>query len=154
MKLLSLLTGICCIFGNWLSSVSNIVSLEYGAVFLKIVIFIFMSSTHCHHITQHVNVYTNMSSLCLIFSGLYQIFSLWSSWLWHLEVWEVDTNFLVKLCASIIRPDPECGIWYSEMLVHTHVIFTTGKAITWTLATLGIWELTRQNSFLFYIKNL
>lgn len=55
-----------------LTSLSNIVLLEYGAVFLKILIFIFMSITHCHHVTQHVNVYTNMSSLCLIFYGLHQ----------------------------------------------------------------------------------
>ena len=55
-----------------LTSLSNIVWLEYGAVFLKTVIFILVSSTHCRHVTQHVNVYTNMSSLCLIFSGLHQ----------------------------------------------------------------------------------
>jgi len=40
-----------------------------------------------------------------------------------------------------------------NMLVHIHVVFTTGKGITWTLTTMRIWELTHQNSFFFYVNS-
>lgn len=40
-----------------------------------------------------------------------------------------------------------------NMLVYIHVVFTTGKGITWTLTTMRIWELTHQNSFFFYVNS-
>jgi len=150
MKLLPLLTGIWCIFGNCFDIFVKYCFIGVWSCVFKTVIFVLMSSTHCRHVTQHVNVYINMSSLCLIFSGLHQ-----------------NIQFMVFMVVTpwSLRGGYQFFWWnlvppYSgltlNMLVHTHVVYTTGKAITWTQTTVRIWELTHQilSSFISTVSEL
>jgi hypothetical protein len=66
-------------------------------------------------------MYTSL--VFFIFSGLHQSIQI-------MVFLVVIPRSLVKPCASLIRYDPEYGVWYSEMLAHTPMVFKTGKAIT------------------------
>jgi hypothetical protein len=69
IKLLSLLAGTLYNFRNLFDfAVRYSVYFEHRAVVLKILIFLFTFNAPCHRVTHHVNIYTNMSSVCLVAS--------------------------------------------------------------------------------------
>lgn len=147
MKLLSLLTGIWCIFGNCFD-----IFVKYCLIGVWSCVF---KNSNFHISVQYTlsscnttcNVYTNMSSLCLIFSGLHQNIQIVV--FMFVTPWSLRGGYQFFWWNLV---PPYSGLTLN-MLVHTYVVFTTGKAITWTLTTVRIWELTHQNTFLFYINS-